>query len=388
MGVPGGFFTIWLAVTVLPVLALIAIGLSRIGMARRVRSVPDRKARLPCTEILIPVKGVFPHQEAALRSMLEQNHPCYGLIFILDRDDDPANALVEELCSHYLHARKVVAGLSTSCCQKNHNLIEGMRHLTPETEIVVFCDASNCAERDWLVRFTGPLCSGDAQVVTTFRTFDPRPRTIAGVCQAIYASFVLILDMVKPKTWGGATAILRTTFERLDVIGAWSGTVVDDLILTNVLDRAGVKIRVCPEHLLCSPLRNQTVRGFLGYLDRQILFPKFTNPVIWAASVVTHLSLTLALTAVLPVGLAFLFGLVGQAAGWVTCGVIVGCLAAVLLLRMLNPFSIPMSSWLLAFFPCMYLASYIFVRSLFINYIDWHGRRYWCGRGGKVVRIG
>jgi len=388
MGVPGGFFTIWLLITVLPVLSLIVIGLSKIERARRFRSVADCKGTLPFTEILIPVKGTIPHQEEALRSMLEQDHPCFGLIFILDSESDPANALVDELCSRYPNARKVIAGLSSACGQKNHNLIEGVKHLKPECEIVVFCDASNCARGDWLTGFTSPLCSGQAEVVTTFRTFDPQPRTIPGVCQAIYASFVLILDMVKPKTWGGATAILRQTFDRLDVIGAWSGTVVDDLVLTNVLDRAGVRIQVRPEYLLGSPLKNQTVRGFLEYLDRQILFPKFTNPVIWAASVVTHLSLTLALTAAVLVGIAFPFGVVGAAAAWVSYIVLAGCLTAVLFLRTLNPFTIPVVSWLLAFFPCMYLASYIFLRSVFVNYIDWHGRRYWCGRGGKVKRIG
>ena len=178
------------------------------------------------------------------------------------------------------------------CGQKNHNLVQGIKHLSPSTEVVVFCDSSNMVDTDWLRRFTEPVRTGAFEVVTTFRAFDPRPATIWGICQAIYAAFLLLLIANKPKPWGGATAIARNTLDRLDVIGEWSRNVIDDLALGNILDKAGIPVFLDPRSLLRSPLPNQSLSGLIHYLDRQILFPKWTNPIIWFTTLLFQLSVT------------------------------------------------------------------------------------------------
>jgi len=379
---------IWIVVTTVPVLCLLAVGILRIWFARLTGPERNPEDSPPATEILIPLKGLFAGQEDVLRSMLEQQHPNFTVIFILESEKDPADTLVEAFCRQYPHARKIIAGRSELCGQKNHNLIQGVEGLGPETEIIVFCDGSNAADPDWLIRFTRPIYSGSEEAVTTFRAFDPRPPNLAGVCQAIYASFILALDSVKAKPWGGATAIRRETFEQLKIREAWSRTVVDDLVLGNVLERAGVRIKMNPELILKSPLLGQTVKGLLAYLDRQILFPQFTNPFIWAGLLVMHTSLTLVVVASVVAGSLYPFGVVDASTATVSY-LAVGCsLLAVLGLRSINPFSVSVGRWLVGFLPCMVLAGFVFIRSIFLNYIDWHGKRYWCGRDGVVLRSG
>jgi ceramide glucosyltransferase len=380
-----GFLSIWLPMAVLPFILAIASGLSRL---RGQRSEPDpNEIPIEPIDVLIPLKGSFPDQEAILSPILEQGYSDYRVVFILESERDPAGKIVDRLVRKYPHARKVIGGISVSNAQKNHSLLAGLKHIRSEARILVFCDSTNIARRNWLERFTAPLRDGKAEAVTTFRSFKPEPETFGAVCQAIYGSFVLLLAATLPKPWGGATAIRRDTFERLNVADAWSKTVVDDLVLGNVLERNGVPVHMDPGSLLESPLRNQTIRGFLSYLDRQILFPKFTNPGVWLTMLIAYVNFVLVfLVSVCVAGLAAV-GRLDAFAGFIATGFLVTLFVIAVTLRRVNPFGISLHKWLAYFVPCMFFHAFVVVRSIFRNHIDWHGRRYWPAKEGVIVLV-
>ncbi len=372
-------------VTILTSLFVIGFGWLKLSVQTETTS---RDSGIPSTtkvEMLVPVKGVFPDQENILRSLLEQDHEPYNVVFILDMEDDPANSVVDRLCAGYPHARKVISGITLTCAQKNHNLIAGIGDLKPDTEIIVFCDSSNEADPEWLKRLTGPIKNRASEVVTTFRAFKPIPPTFGGICQAIYASFVTLLTCQSPKPWGGGTAIRRTTIETLKVPEAWSRTVIDDLVLGNLLDRAGIKVRTDFACLLESPLRNQSISRCMDYLDRQILFPKFTNPGIWGTMTVLLVNAAVGVIAAIVTGLMFACGLVGPLLGWASWAFLSIMLVVGLALKPVNPFSISIPIWLACLFPCTIMIGFIFLRSVFRNEIRWHGRVYRPGPGGVVL---
>ncbi len=381
---------VWFGLTALLGAVPMILGVTRIRLAAGNDPNPGGTSSVSPCEVLVPVKGALPHQENILESLLTQTHPMYKVVFIVESENDPANPVLDRLCGRHPHARKIISGVSLQCCRKNHNLIKGVESIEPVTRIIVFCDSSNVADRDWLLNFTEPIESGETQVVTTFRAFNPRPDTLGGVCQAIYAAFLLaiIQNLPKPKPWGGATAIRRDTFERLNVVDTWAFTVVDDLVLGDILDRAGVPVKFNAHCLLGSPLHNQTVSGFLSYLDRQVLFPKFTHPWIWATALVYHVNLpvTLAVATVAGLGL-YPIGAAGTPTAAVSLGYLaVGVLAGTLL-RIINPFGISILKWLLSFFPCILFVGFIFLRSIFRNYVVWNGTKYLAGRNGRVLAV-
>jgi ceramide glucosyltransferase len=381
-----GLLSVWLPVAVLPFILAIAAGMWRL---REQRPEPhSNKASIEPVDVVIPLKGTFPDQATILSHMLEQNYRDYSVIFVLESERDPAVATVNQLVQKYQHARKVIGGVSVSSAQKNHSLLAGLRHVRPEARILVFCDSTNIAYPEWLERFTATVRNGEAEAVTTFRSFKPEPETLGAICQAIYGTFVLLLAATLPKPWGGATAIRRETFERLNVAEAWGKTVVDDLVLGNALERGGIAIRMDTGNLLTSPLHNQTVQGFLSYLDRQILFPKFTNPGIWLTMLIVYLNLTFAfLVSVGLVGLSAA-GWLGVLPGLLGCGFFVTMLVVAEALRRVNRFRISAHKWLAYFVPCMFFHAFVVVRSIFRNHIDWHGRRYWPGKEGVIVYTG
>ncbi len=375
--------TLWQIITAVPLLVVVLLGLAKVRLFKR--SGARESGPFPLTEILMPIKGVSPDQEEILESILLQRYPNYGVTFIIESADDPAAEVLRRLCERHTCARVVVSKLATGCAQKNQNLVAGLKALNPETEIVVFCDSTNLADPGWLTRFTGPLRRGECKVLTTFRAFKPEPETIGGVSQAIYAAFVLILVVLTPRPWGGGTAIRREILDHLNVAETWSNTVVDDLVLGNLLDRIGIKVYMDPGSILSSPLKNQTITGFLGYLDRQILFPKFTNPGIWFITLIFHLNLTISVGVAMLTAFLYLIGLGNNSAAVSSTIFLATTVLIGLLLRQINPFYISVRSWLTGFLPCMLLAAFVLLRSIFRNHIDWHGRRYYPGKEGMVL---
>ena len=376
----------WWLLAVIPAVFCAVLGAIKLHLAAK-RDNEGKTAIFPMMEILVPIKDVFPDQGKILESLLRQDYPSYNVIFLVESDEDPAGSLVDNLCSRFPNARMVITGTAGMCGQKNHNLVQGIKHLSPSTEVIVFCDSGNIVDTDWLRRFTEPVRTGAFEVVTTFRAFDPRPTTIWGLCQAIYAAFLLLLIANKPKPWGGATAIARTAFHRLDVIREWSRNVIDDLALGNILDKARIPVFLDPRSLLRSPLPNQSLSGLIYYLDRQILFPKWTNPIIWFTMLLFQLSITAAIVVVVIVAIVFPFGLISPMLGWWSYGFLFVVFSAAMLFWSMNPFRIPIWSWLISFLPFIFVTAFVFSRSLFRNYIDWHGRRYYPGKGGVVLRV-
>ncbi|MGC8658956.1 MAG: glycosyltransferase [Desulfomonilaceae bacterium] len=341
----------------------------------------------PRIQILIPVTGINDKSREILRTLLVQDYRNYGVTFIVESEADPVYPLINEFYSEFKHVEIKISGTSSKSGQKNFGLIKAVSALSTDVEILVFCDSSNEAESDWLGKISRPVRDGHFEVCTTFRSFVPETINIPGVCQAIYATTVFALLAVMPKPWGGATVIRKSTFDRLKVANAWSNTVVDDLTLGNVLNKANVRIYVSGKNFLRSPIKNQTFKRLFGFLDRQILFPKFTNPGIWVFTVFWHICLCTSLIISSMGVFTYLFRLSTPEFAIIGAIFWIAILALLALLRTVNQTNIPIAKWFTAFPVLVLVATYICVRSIFLNYIDWYGKRYYCGYGGVVSVI-
>lgn len=342
----------------------------------------------PFIEIIVPVKGANQNQRIALLSLLKQDYSSYSVTLVVESEDDPASAVVDKICGEDTKARKLIAGFAKRCGQKNHNLVYALNRLKPETEIVVFCDSTNVASPQWLARFTASLRTGNNDVVTTFRRFFPRPQNIPGVCQTMYGVVVLLLASVAPKPWGGGTAIRRDILDKLPLKETWSKTVVDDLVLGNILRRAGIKVFLDAKNLLSSPLNDHSLSSFFGYLDRQIMFPKFTNNEMWGTLLVLYVNLSIAVPLALWETAWFILrGGSDWPIHYVCVGLVGTMMILVLCVRRLVTPHISLVVWLLSLLPLLFIGAFIFLRSVTRGFIDWHGKRYWCGNEGVVERV-
>ena len=86
-------------------------------------------------------------------------------------------------------------------------------------------------------------------------------------------------------------------------------------------------------------------------------------------------------------GVMFPFNHVGPYFGCFSYGFLAFVVVILTLFRQLNPFGISFVRWVAACFPFIFMTAFVFLRSIFRNYIDWHGIRYWPGKGGVVLAL-
>jgi ceramide glucosyltransferase len=82
---------------------------------------------------------------------------------------------------------------------------------------------------------------------------------------------------------GGSTAILRKTFENIDMREKWRGTLSDDFAVTRAVKEAGLLIYFVPQCLTAS-IEDCDLRGLLEFTTRQMKITRVYAPEYWKMS--------------------------------------------------------------------------------------------------------
>jgi ceramide glucosyltransferase len=254
-----------------------------IRTARHMRTFRPRRNRRERVSVFCPCKGTDSEFEKNILSILDQDYPNYGVTFIVDSEDDPAYSQL-----HNLGMRNIlIAGRATNCGQKVHNLEYAINHTDRTADIYVFCDSDARFPRDWLTKLIAPL---DATNITTgYRWYVATRAHLPTLMRSGWnASSVSILgDHSRNFAWGGSTAIYRETFERLNILEAWQGSVSDDYAITNTAQRAGTKIIFIPECLI--PTYGEcTWRELFEFTTRQTVITRVYHAGLWRVAFVGH----------------------------------------------------------------------------------------------------
>jgi cellulose synthase/poly-beta-1,6-N-acetylglucosamine synthase-like glycosyltransferase len=150
------------------------------------------------------------------------------------------------------------------------------------SEVLVFVDTDARPHADWLRSLVSPLADEGIGAATGYRWFVPT-RGLSSRLRAVWNA--AIASALGPRTdrnfcWGGSTAIRRTTFERLDILAEWRGTLSDDFALTRALRRAHLPIHFVPSCLTAS-FEDCTFRELLEFTTRQIKITCVYAPHLW-----------------------------------------------------------------------------------------------------------
>ena len=292
------------------------------GYVRREKSRPLPDFH-PFASVIVPGRGLEPGLEENLRSLLNQDYPAYEVVFVFDREGDPALEVVGQLSKTSRVATKIViAGPATDSGQKVHNLRVAVTRIDPGSEVLVFVDTDARPENQWLRQLVAPLADEKPGASSGYRWFVPLNGGLAsrlrGVWNASIAS-ALGSNTAKNFCWGGSTAIRRTTFDLLNVIERWRGTVSDDFTLTRILREANLPIHFTPNCLVPS-FGDCDFKELLEFTTRQIKITRVYAkhlwlPLLFGSSLFTvvffggFILLILSKSPVLPVVLALLFAL-------------------------------------------------------------------------------
>ena len=247
----------------------------------------ERTFRPKCV-LIVPCKGLDEAFEANIRSFFEQAYKDYRLWFVVADQEDPAYAHLQRLiasCRDRSSAKEVkiwVAGETTGCSQKLHNLLFAYRQTTDEIEALVFADSDACAGPDWLMQLVAPLRKAHIGLASGYRWFVPQtnnPATLA--LSAMNAKVCQLLGNTRFNlAWGGSMAVRRADFVRLDIEHIWQKSLSDDLSLSRAIRKAGLRTRFVPACMIAS-YESMTWRRLWEFARRQFIITRVYAFRLW-----------------------------------------------------------------------------------------------------------
>ncbi len=344
-----------------------------------------------CT-IVLPCKGIPKNLDRNLNAFLSQDYPNYEFIFTVENENDPAYAIIKAAIANKPQAKIVVAGLATTCCQKNKNMLAALEIAT-NPEVYVFADADIGPTASWLKDLVLPLSDPKTTIATGFRWLMPEKGTLAELVHFYMNAFLYILYsptsyMGQVHAWGGSMAIRKADFERCGIAKRWAETAVDDSSMCEeVLKHKGTSVLVP----LCITQTNdliQTVGGAITWFERQMMYLKLYQTPIWIGTVPVIL-FGMAMQLWLPIALILSFTM--HISFWDIGG---GAALSFYICKFAGDMLFPLIGktprWFLFYCTqpvllwCFLVACF---RTIFTNTITWSGVKYRCKLNGVVTSV-
>jgi len=250
----------------------------------------------PFVSVIAPCRGLDQGLRENLAALFAQRYPAYEIVFVTDKDTDASIAVFEEIKRQHgdekhLRTRIVIAGAATESGQKVHNLRAAIRQTDPLSEAFVFVDTDARPREDWLRSLVAPLADKSVGATTGYRWFVPMKGGFASVLRAVWnASIASALGERVDRNfcWGGSMAIRRETFQKLDMLERWRGTLSDDFALTRALREAKLPIQFVPNCLTAS-MDDCSLAELFEFTTRQIKITRVYSAQLWKIVLFTNL---------------------------------------------------------------------------------------------------
>ncbi|MDQ3586101.1 MAG: glycosyltransferase family 2 protein [Acidobacteriota bacterium] len=242
----------------------------------------------PRASVIVPCRGVDQGLRENFSAIFGQNYPEFEIVFVADHADDPALKIVEEARLVWENVRPpstrvIIAGAAIDSGQKVHNLIAAVQATDPASEVLVFVDTDARPHTDWLRALVAPLVDESVGAATGYRWFVPVRGGLSSHLRAVWnASIASALGERRERNfcWGGSTAIRHKTFEKLEMLERWRGTLSDDFALTNALQAANLPVHFVPQCLTAS-FEDCTFGELLKFTTRQVKITRVYAPHLW-----------------------------------------------------------------------------------------------------------
>ncbi|MFN7946520.1 MAG: glycosyltransferase family 2 protein [Blastocatellia bacterium] len=313
------------------------------------RTPSARHRYQPKAVVIVPCKGIDPGFEENIGSLFAQDYRDYEIIFVTERESDPAYETLTDLIRQSRRsAWLVVAGEATGCGQKIHNLraaLDTLDAVNRRAEIIVFADADARPAENWLSELVAPLADESVGATTGYRWYLPAEgsqRRFWPLLLSVWNAGTLTLFGERSAfAWGGAMAVRRDYFEQSGIREKWAAAVSDDYVLTDAIKTAGQRVKFVPACLVATPFSGG-FREMLEFTTRQVTITRVYAPRLWRLALVTHLLFNLTfwggilLSVIKSVSGDAPSGLIWLLAGIFSLGALAGAVRAVVAARLLE----------------------------------------------------
>jgi len=234
-------------------LALLGVIKFRSDARQQSSSVPD-DVHLPPVSVLKPVQGLEARLKENIESFFRQDYPNYEILFAADEADDPALAVVREVCSRYPHIRTQVLVTGTPwpnpVVYSFHCLAEAAAN-----EILVTTDSDVEVDPRYLREIVPALLDPKVGMVTCVY----RGKNAAGFFSGLTAigmsvemtAGVLVANLLEGMKFSlGPTTVVRK--DSLASIGGYTGLrdyIAYDFAIGDLMAKAGYRV-VLSRHVI------------------------------------------------------------------------------------------------------------------------------------------
>ena len=287
--------TLLAVVVAVQALAALLITLRSIHYPRHAQTLPQHRYQ-PKTFVIVPCKGFGAGKqefEENIRGFCNQDYRDYELVFVTENENDDAYSSVAGVIRETRRsAWLVTAGESVNEGQKVHNLrvaLETMNSIDRRAEVIVFADSDFCPHPEWLAEMATSVDGKRVGAATGYRWFVPQRLSFASVLLSVWNSSALsVLGDRSSFAWGGSTAIMRSTFDKLGVSDRWRGAVSDDYVLSRAVQESGMRIQFVSGCLVPSEV-DPSLSDVFEFTTRQMRITRVYAPRVWQFTLVTNL---------------------------------------------------------------------------------------------------
>jgi len=337
----------------------------------------------PPISILKPLRGVDSFAYENLSSFCRQDYPKFQIVFGTLGSDDPAVAVATRIKNDF---PDIDIRIVTDRREIGSNLkVSNLANMEAEAEypLLLISDSDIRVGPDYLRCVARPLRDSSVGVVTCmYRSLAPGwAAAIEGlsISTEFHAGVLTARKLEGMRFALGSTILIRR--EALDAIGglaAIADYLGDDFLLGNLPARAGYSV-VLSEYVVDHVLDTASVGDLFLHQTRWARSTRASRPWGYLGLIFTHGTAT---------SLLFLLSTRGAGVGWAVLGLTLCARMAMAAIVGIKYLKDPVATRLLWLVPIRDVISFLLWICSFVgNTIEWRGRRFRLGAGGRLVAI-
>lgn len=256
--------------------------------------------------LIVPCKGLNADTRKNLEGFFRQDHANFKISFVAEDGQDPVVQTIRELQAEnrFVQSVLIIAGKSTHCGQKVHNLLAAVDRLTVDVDILAFADADIMPKPSWLRWLTAGVGREKVGARTGFRWMVPTNKTIPTMI-GVSLNNAIAACLGKGRrglVWGGSWAIHRQVFERIGIREAWTQTLSDDLVASRAIGLANLQIQFEPQ-CVCPTEISFSWSSLSEFVNRQLRILRMYSPRHWLTGLVASTGTQIAFWGSLALGM-------------------------------------------------------------------------------------
>jgi len=336
----------------------------------------------PNVNVYVPCKDANKTLVDNLTSILKQDYPKFKVFFIVGNKDDRAYGVIQKLIRGNDKGNLLVAGKARTCCQKNQNLLCGIKK-NNNADIFIFFDSDHYYGKDTIKRLVISTTENPNNISTTYFKIKSKDNMFSQLFMNSFASYQYVLESALKFIWGGCMAISKDLFFKLGINEIWKKTAVDDTSIINHIKKKKIGVNFLKLNIIQISKKTTLSKAF-KWAVRQIMYVKYYTRFLWIVLIINYFIKCLII--IFPV-FAFLF--MKELIFYYLSALVFFILALVFSMMIYNkisgtgfPFRMPFYSPIIL---CVGLVALIV--SIFKNKMEWSGYTYLLEKNGKVKSI-